>query len=307
MEFSKDDITHSLKQFKTRRDALLHEDEDTFDHHLHRFIEYCESDILVRPILEPLQQRFSDNVAAWWQDLNHSDGKFSFPSNPDEEFIFFYRLLKSLDQDENLIWSFGIRAGKHKRDEAVALFISLITRPFVESLTDRLSKAADLATPQAREMQAVPLIRIPSDNEIKIFLSHKSVDKPMVRRYYDALKQAGFTPWFDEPEMAAGANLERAIFQGFEESCAAVFFITENFKDEKYLGAEVDYAIRQKRKKDKKFAIITLRYAKVQDVPGLLQTFIFKDVENDLQGFYEVLRALPIELGPIRWKANTVK
>jgi hypothetical protein len=307
MEVSTDDITRSLKQFKKRRDALLHEDEGTFDHHLHRFIEHCESDILVKPILEPLQQRFPNNVAAWWQDLNYSEGKLSFPPNPDEEFIFFYRLLESLDKDENLIWGFGMRAGKHKRDEALALFISIVARPFVEELTDRLSKAADLATPQARDLQAVPLIRIPSASEIRIFLSHKSVDKPIVRRYQYALKQAGFTPWLDESDMAAGTNLERGILQGFEESCAAVFFITENFKDEKYLGAEVDYAIMQKRKKDKKFAIITLRYPNVQDVPGLLQTFIFKDVENDLQGFYEVLRALPIELGPVRWKSEVVK
>jgi len=60
-----------------------------------------------------------------------------------------------------------------------------------------------------------------------------------------------------EPNMAAGANLERELLRGFEESCAAVFFITQNFTDERYLAAEVDYAVIQKRKKDRKFAIIT--------------------------------------------------
>ena len=84
-----------------------------------------------------------------------------------------------------------------------------------------------MATPEARAAQAVPFSRIPSPKEVKIFLSHKSVDKPLVRRYYDALRQAGFDPWLDEPNMAAGANLERELLRGFEESCAAVFFITE--------------------------------------------------------------------------------
>lgn len=106
--------------------------------------------------------------------------------------------------------------------------------------------------------------------------------------------------------VAAGANLEREVFRGFEESCAAVFFITEDFKDERYLAAEVDYAMMQKRKKNRKFAIITLRYTDAAPVPGLLTPYIYKSVSNDLEGFNELVRALPIELGPVRWKAEAV-
>jgi hypothetical protein len=106
--------------------------------------------------------------------------------------------------------------------------------------------------------------------------------------------------------MPAGANLEREVLRGFEESCAAVFFITESFKDEKYLAAEVDYAVMQKRKKDKKFAIVTLRYTNAAAVPGLLTPYIYKDVSNDLEGFDELLKALPIELGSVRWKSHVV-
>lgn len=107
--------------------------------------------------------------------------------------------------------------------------------------------------------------------------------------------------------MPAGANLEREILQGFERSCAAVFFVTENFKDEKYLATEVDYAIAEKRKKGKKFAIITLRYSSAAPVPGLLSPYIYKNIENDLEGFNELLRALPIELGPVRWRRSVVE
>jgi len=98
--------------------------------------------------------------------------------------------------------------------------------------------------------------------------------------------------------MSAGANLEREVLRGFEESCAAVFFLTASYKDEKYLAAEVDYAIMQKRKKDKKFAIVTLRYPDAAAVPPLLMPFIYKDVANDLEGFDTVLK------GP--WKAHVV-
>jgi hypothetical protein len=50
---------------------------------------------------------------------------------------------------------------------------------------------------------------------------------------------------------------ERELLRGFEESCAAVFFITDSFVDEKYLATEIAYAVMQKRRKEKKFAIVT--------------------------------------------------
>ena len=145
---------------------------------------------------------------------------------------------------------------------------------------------------------------IPRSNEIKIFLSHKTVDKPLVWRYYHTLKEIGFTPWLYDPDMPAGANLERGILQGFEESCAAVFFITKDFKDENFLATEVEYAIQQKREKGEKFALITLRYPEASPVPKLLTPYVYKDVENDLDGFYQLLRALPIEPSRLLWKSR---
>lgn len=175
------------------------------------------------------------------------------------------------------------------------------------SYSRRLGEAANLATPEAREVQAVPLIRIPSPKESKIFLSHKSKNKDIVRRYYNALKEVGFFPWLDESNMAAGANLERELIRGFDESCAVVFFMTEHFTDENYLATEIDYATEQKRRKDKKFAIITLRYPGANEVPRLLTRYIYSNVENDLEGFREIIRGLPIELGSGRWRKEVVE
>jgi len=303
---SKEEVLKSLRTFKDRRDNLLHEDVDTFEHHLQRFIEFCNTDRLVKSILDPLRDKHKVDIKTWWEQRSQYQSKLAFPSDSEEEFVFRYLLLERVENDERLLITFGISLDKDKRDEWIELFRSLIVRPFVEELKNHLSSAANLATPEARDLQAVPFSRIPGQREVRIFLSHKSVDKPIVRRYHKALKQLGFDPWLDEDVMAAGTNLERGILEGFDESCAAVFFITKNFKDEKYLGSEVDYAIMQKRKKEKKFAIITLRYPEAADVPGLLRPYIFMDVENDLEGFFEVVRALPIELGPVRWKKDVI-
>ena len=84
---------------------------------------------------------------------------------------------------------------------------------------------------------------------MKIFLSHKGVDKPMVREFYYALEALGFQVWLDEDAMAAGTKLDRGIREGLEKSCAAIFFITPSFVDEKWLADEIDYAIEEKRSK----------------------------------------------------------
>ncbi|WP_103664462.1 toll/interleukin-1 receptor domain-containing protein [Gracilimonas amylolytica] len=301
---SKTDINDSLRHFKNRRDDLLHEDSATFDHYLERFLDFCKSDLLVQKVLNPLDQKYTVDADGWWEEVKKRNGSMEFPQNLDEELLLRYKILESLPDRSNDIYFLPAKGSK--KDDYLDYIKNVIARPFAVELTHRLGDVADLASPEARMQQAVPLNRIPKKNKIKVFLSHKSVDKPLVKRFYNALKVSGFDPWLDEPNMAAGTNLERELLKGFEESCAAVFFITENFKDEKYLATEVDYAIIQKRKKEKKFAIITLRYSNAAPVPGLLDPYIYKNIENDLEGFYELVRALPIELGPLRWKKEVV-
>jgi len=140
----------------------------------------------------------------------------------------------------------------------------------------------------------------------KIFLSHKGVDKPVIREYFHVLRTIGFDPWLDEDAMVAGSPLERALLTGMKESCAAVFFVTPDYKDENYLASEVNYAIAQKREKAEKFSIITLVLMDANGnkgvVPELLRQYVWKEPSSSLQGLNEILRALPIETKHVDWK-----
>ncbi|GEM_PF-1429588 len=307
-QFPKEQVTKSLRLFTSRRDDLLHGDIDTFEPNFKRFCDFCQKDPLVQSVISPLEALYSIDVQSWWKKIQSDDRDemdLCFPEDPDEEFLLRYGILVDTVQQSDAGMRFGLALRKWKASEWKEMFRNLIVRPFADELSHRLGDAIDLATPEERSMQAVPLKYIPKSNEVRIFLSHKSQDKPMVKRYYQALVDLGFSPWLDEPDMPAGTNLERGILQGFEESCAAVFFITENFKDENYLATEVDYAVMQKRKKGKKFTIITLRYA--GNVPELLKPYTWATVSNDLEGFHELLRALPVQAGPIRWKSSVVE
>jgi hypothetical protein len=131
----------------------------------------------------------------------------------------------------------------------------------------------------------------------KIFLSHKGEDKKLVRRFQRALEAIGYEVWLDEKNLKAGDHLERGILQGFRESCAAVFFITDKFKDEKYLKAEIDYAIAQVREKENHFRIITLAFRRGKEkieVPELLKSFVWKSPASELDALTEIIKALPI-------------
>ena len=306
MLFAKEEVENSLRTFKSRRDNLLHEDIETFDHHYERFLEFCNTDSLARGVLDPLDAKCTVDLDEWWAAATNYQPKLSFPPDRDMELALRYKIMHCVKARPDLIMSLGIAHQKGEMNAQVELFRTLIVRPFVEDLSSRLGEAANLATPEARAVQAVPLFRIPASTETRIFLSHKSLDKPLVYRYHLALKLVGFDPWLDEPNMPAGSNLERELLRGFEESCAAVFFVTDNFRDENYLATEVEYAVSQKRKKGKKFSIITLRYSDASPIPPLLANYVYRKVSNDLEGFHDLVKALPIELGPIRWKADAV-
>ena len=132
----------------------------------------------------------------------------------------------------------------------------------------------------------------------RIFLSHSDPDKDMVLEYKEVLEEIGYKPWLDDEAMPAGTSLERGLRKGMQESCAVVFFVTANFKDEGFLKAEIDCAVAEKRQSG--FAIITLilhdsgeAFDAESVVPPLLQTFVWKQPRSQLQALIEILRALP--------------
>jgi hypothetical protein len=140
----------------------------------------------------------------------------------------------------------------------------------------------------------------------KVFLSHKGIDKYKVADFKSTLQLLGYEPWLDEDAMPAGTPLERGLLQGMKDSCGVVFFITPSFKDDGYLGTEIDYAIQEKRAKGDRFAIITLQFADVEgqigEIPELLKTYVWKKPKTSLEALREIVRALPIAHSAIDWR-----
>lgn len=141
----------------------------------------------------------------------------------------------------------------------------------------------------------------------RVFLSHKSSNKQMVRGYKAALTELGFDIWLDEDALTAGSELERGLLKGMKESCGAVFFVTPEFKDEKWLAKEIDYAIAEKNARNDGFALVTVVFSDQTGqkgvVPELLRNrYVYKEPRSDLEALVEIVRALPVRPGPTIWR-----
>ena len=140
----------------------------------------------------------------------------------------------------------------------------------------------------------------------RVFLSHKGANKNLVSDFKETLELLGYEPWLDEDDMPAGTRLERGLQQGMRDSCGVVFFITPEFRDEGYLATEIDYAIMEERRKEERFAIVTLQFVgddgSDPPIPELLQPFIWKTPTTDLEALREIVRALPVVPGAVDWK-----
>lgn len=301
-------VEHALSRYKQARDALLHSDESSFGHHVAEFFGELRRNTLTKPILEALP---SFDVNAWlkpiaerWQ-RTREPARFAFPESEDERLVIYLDFIESFaagdDEEKFSVDSLGTLLNLRGDSKAVAAAIDMIVRPFCERLQERLHKAAAIANPAIREVAGVPTNMIPAPNETFVFLSHKTADKQLVLLYHEALEELGYKPWLDQHEMKPGDVVHRGISQGFDGACAVVFFITKNFVDEKWLAMEIDEAINRKVNRGDRFAIITLLFDGAP-VPRALERFVFHKVDNQVEALRQVIRGLPVVLGPVRWR-----
>lgn len=305
-------ITHHMSAFKQMRDAVLHADSGELEHHLIEFVSEVMRNPLCKRVLEALPAFDAD---AWWKEQvdpnKHRNyiTSLTFPPTPDDKLVVLWDLVSSMGSGSRDLLSFrgfGQRLGTYKVTEAASKSLSMVIRPFAEMMTDRLREQASMANPNLRELSGVPLAAIPSDNETRIFLSHRSADKPLVLPIFEVLSELGFQPWLDAHDMPAGTTLHRGITAGFDASCAVIFFVTKNFEDDRWLAREVDQAVHRKVERDEKFSIISLVF-EGGEVPRPLRDYVWKNVTSEADAIREIIRALPLALGPARWKSKVYK
>lgn len=302
------EITKAMSAFKHARDAALHADAGDLEHHLIEFVKEVRRNELCQKVLAALP---AFDAETWWSEQSGGpDARryrltgIALPDDSDAKLSALWDLASSMgsgDRKRLSVAGFGQMFGAFKSTDAASKAISLVVRPFAEALTDRLREYSGMASPSLREIAGLPLAAIPPQDQTRIFLSHRSLDKQIVRPFRDVLAELGYEPWLDEHEMPAGSTLHRAISAGMDASCAVVFFITPNFEDARWLGREIDHAISRKIDQGDKFAVITLVFGDAE-VPRPLREYVWANVKGEADALLQIIRALPIELGAARWR-----
>jgi hypothetical protein len=80
--------------------------------------------------------------------------------------------------------------------------------------------------------------------QLKVFLTHASGDKPVVRELYLKLKRDGFRPWLDEEDLIAGQVWSTTIRKTIEETDVVVFCLSkQSITKEGFIQKEMKQAL----------------------------------------------------------------
>ncbi len=131
-----------------------------------------------------------------------------------------------------------------------------------------------------------------SGDTMKIFLSHTSKDKPIVRHVGQYLERKGYTVWLDEWEMTPGDSLVKKISEGVESSDKLVVFLSpESIKSpwvERELNGGLIMEVAEEKGLGSKFVIPVLLEA--CKVPFFLRDKLYSNFTN--KGFDDACEEL---------------
>jgi hypothetical protein len=117
----------------------------------------------------------------------------------------------------------------------------------------------------------------------RIFLSHASADKPVVRRIAAALRSAGHDPWLDEEEILIGESIPAAVERGLRSADFVVQCLSKAAAERGWIDAERD-ATAMQQFRERKERILPVRLEEVTP-PHLVGPLAYVDLFPDEQAF----------------------
>ncbi len=88
------------------------------------------------------------------------------------------------------------------------------------------------------------LMKAVTRQKLKIFVSHSSADKSLVRKLVASLKLRGHDPWFDEASLPFGALIQGSISSRIASSDAFLLIYSVNAARSKWVDFEIDAFVK---------------------------------------------------------------
>lgn len=128
-------------------------------------------------------------------------------------------------------------------------------------------------------------------NNIKVFLSHSSLDKSKVISIAVDLKQRGVNSWLDAFDILPGESIVSKINEGLDECKYILLFLSKNSVNSKWVEKEWQSALWNEIDSNK-IKIIPIKLEDCE-IPSLLKTKKYIDFSKDYnRGLYELIHAL---------------
>ena len=130
-------------------------------------------------------------------------------------------------------------------------------------------------------------------SSFSVFLSHSSRDKPIVDEVFNELNKAGVRAWYDRYEIEPGDSITDKINEGLSGSKIGLLFFSRNFIDPRsgWPTREANYFFQKLMRQGKKNFIVLNIDLSVDELPPLLQDFLFIDMRSS-DAISEVVRLI---------------
>lgn len=128
----------------------------------------------------------------------------------------------------------------------------------------------------------------------RVFLSHASPDKPVVRRIAAALRAAGHESWLDEDEILVGESIPAAVERGLLNADFVVICLSGMAAARGWIEAERDATLMQQLR-DRKERILPVRLEDVAPpylIASLASVDLFPGEHVFAQGIARLTRSI---------------
>lgn len=121
----------------------------------------------------------------------------------------------------------------------------------------------------------------------KMFISYSHEDASKVKKFTFLLSLHGFDLWIDEKSIANGENYTTRILEGIHDSDIYLIFLSEAALKSPWVGAEIDFALREKIEKGRLLVVPVL--LEDVEIPVPLSNIDYVDARFSMQKAIEEL------------------
>lgn len=125
----------------------------------------------------------------------------------------------------------------------------------------------------------------------KVFLSHSSVDKPIIEEIFRELQKEEIKAFLDKYEIKPGDSIVEKLNDGLQNSDLGILLLSKNFLNSNWAKTEMSYFIHERMATGKKSFLIVNVNLTAAEIPPLLRDFRYISVSNP-DWIQELIRAI---------------